>query len=281
MNQSKNNPSTYLLPRFSNLILAQWIKPNPRMVLMFNLHNEDFLVNTENNSFASFPASLASGVFLLFFINQYFYSNPCDWRWLSSPVFQMLQPQDHHIKDQVCSTRPPYRDGKKLRAVKVYTIAQESKYLLVQNVPAIAGVMEQLIPYFNQYGTIVTYWKLDDYEKKEEFVETTLIKFLQIDQARLAKCKLDDMNFLGSILHICYAPECESVDDLREKLLERRTIVTRRNHLLKRKPPPSTTSQIRSQMRDIVQKSNLVSLALQEEIKPKKKRIQIWFSLLF
>lgn len=192
----------------------------------------------------------------------------------------MFQSHDHHIKDHVCLTRPPYRNGKKLRAVKVYTIAQESKYLLIQKIPSIAGVMEQLIPYFNQYGTIENYWKLDNYEKKEqEFVDTVLIKFVRIDQARLAKCKLDDMNFLGSILHICYAPECENLDDLRDKLLERRTIVQHRNNLLKRKPQSTkikqTTNEIRSQMRDIVQKSNLISLALQQEIKKKKKRLQI------
>jgi hypothetical protein len=87
------------------------------------------------------------------------------------------------------------------------------------------------------------------------------------------------MNFLGSILHICYAPECENLDDLRDKLLERRTIVQHRNNLLKRKPQSTkikqTTNEIRSQMRDIVQKSNLISLALQQEIKKKKKRLQI------
>jgi hypothetical protein len=193
----------------------------------------------------------------------------------------MIQPHDHHIKDHVCITRPPYRNGKKLRAVKVYTIAQESKYLLVQNIPSIAGVMEQLIPYFNQYGTIEHYRKLDDYEKKEgEFIDTALIKFQRIDKARLAKCKLDDFNFLGSVLHICYAPECESLDDLREKLVERRTVVQRQNNFLKRKPQSTkptqkTTNEIRSQMRDIVQKSNLISIALQAEIKKKKKRIQI------
>ena len=192
----------------------------------------------------------------------------------------MIQPHDHHIKDHVCVTRPPYRNGRKLRAVKVYTIAQESKYLLVQNIPSIVGAMEQLIPYFNQYGSIEQYRKLDDYEKKEgEFIDTAMIKFQRIDQARVAKCKLDDLNFLGSVLHVCYAPECESLDDLREKLVERRTVVQRRNNLSKRKPQSTKitqrTNDIRSQMRDIVQKSNLVSIALQTEIKKKKKRLQI------
>ena len=237
----------------------------------------------------------------------------------------MFQSQDHHIKDNLCLNRPPYRNGKKLRAVKVYTIAQESKYLLIQNIPSIAGVSEQLLPYFNQYGNIEQYWKLDGYIKKDEdkdqeFFDTILIKFVQIQQARIAKCRLDDMNFMGSNLHICYAPECESLDDLREKLQERRTAVQRRieinnftkgkkrlkNNNRKKFPKkqgaivykhptlipkndsstsptiesPSlqsfqrTTNEIRAKMRDIVQKSNLIPLVLQQDIK-KKKRLQI------
>ncbi|CAF1303410.1 unnamed protein product [Adineta steineri] len=233
----------------------------------------------------------------------------------------MLQSHDHHIKDDVCLNRPPYRNGKKLRAVKVYTIAQESKYLLVQNIPSIAGVTEQLLPYFNQYGNIDQHWKLDGYERKdsnddEQFFDTILVKYVQIQNARKAKCRLDDMNFMGSSLHICYAPECENVDDLREKLNERRTVVqykSHMNHFVKDKKQSmnkfrqkqstikykhstlipkddtqssstnessssqsleKTTNEIRSKMREIVQKSNLIPLTLQQEIK-KKKRLQI------
>lgn len=195
----------------------------------------------------------------------------------------MFITQDHHLKVPVCLTRPPYRDGKKPRAVKVYTIAQESKCLLVQHIPAIVGVMEQLLPYFSQYGSIEQYCKLDGGE--DRFCETALIKFGQIHQARLAKCKLDDMNFMGSVLHICYAPECETIDDLREKFSERRMIVQRRNNfnrIVKKRPmktrPTSsstrTTDEIRAKMRDLVQNSNLISLALQQEMK-RKKRIQL------
>lgn len=216
----------------------------------------------------------------------------------------MFQSHDHHVKGNVCLTRPPYRDGKKLRAVKVYTIAQESKYLLVQNIPSIRNVTEQLLPYFNQYGKIEQHWRLDGYERKDttdgnEFFDTILIKFLQIHRARMAKCRLDDMNFMGSNLHICYAPECESLDDLREKFQERRTIVQRRSSINQKnkkqrtfsskKSSPlipkddtittsesfeKTTNEIRNKIRDIVQKSNLIPLALQREIK-KRKRLQI------
>ncbi|CAF1114091.1 unnamed protein product [Adineta ricciae] len=196
----------------------------------------------------------------------------------------MLQAHDHHIRDDVCMTRPPYRNGKKPRAVKVYTIAQESKYLLVQNIPSIAGAGEQLVPHFSQYGAIEQYWKLDGYERKdpqegEQFLDTMLIKYVQISRARVAKCRLDDLNFMGSNLHVCYAPECETLDDLKEKIQERKTIVRRKSELNKfvwRKPSAMTTSSqsvkpttndIRLRMREIVQKSNLIPIALQQEMK--------------
>ena len=44
----------------------------------------------------------------------------------------------------------------------------------------------------------------------------------------MAKKKLDDYNFFGGTLHICYAPEFETVHDTREKLQERRRAVATR-----------------------------------------------------
>lgn len=39
---------------------------------------------------------------------------------------------------------------------------------------------------------------------------------------RFAKRKLDDLSFFGGILHVCYAPELESVEETHEKLIQRR-----------------------------------------------------------
>lgn len=207
----------------------------------------------------------------------------------------MFPAREHHLKGSVCLTRPPYRNGKKLRGVKVYTIAQESKYLLIQNLPSIGGVLEQLLPHLNQHGPVEQHWRLDGYQSKddEEFIDTVLVQYRQIEHARRSKYFLDDWNFLGAHLHICYAPECESVDDLREKVQERRTIVQRKAEMNKRlsgktgrisvfrrhtpihsQASQRTTEDIRARMRDAVQKSNLISLVLQQEIK-KKKRLQI------
>lgn len=45
---------------------------------------------------------------------------------------------------------------------------------------------------------------------------------------RVAKKKLDDKSFFGGILHVCYAPEFETLDDTREKLQERRKVIAKK-----------------------------------------------------
>ncbi|KAG9355440.1 hypothetical protein JZ751_000278 [Albula glossodonta] len=131
----------------------------------------------------------------------------------------------HHEQSAVCHTRPKYREGRKLRAVKVYTINLESRYLLVQGVPAI-GVMKELVQLFALYGAIEEYRVLDEYPA-EKFTEVYLIKFQKLQSARVAKRNLDERSFFGSLLHVCYAPENETVEDTRQKLQDRRRFVAR------------------------------------------------------
>ena len=45
---------------------------------------------------------------------------------------------------------------------------------------------------------------------------------------RFAKKKLDNKSFFGGILHVCYAPEFETVNDTREKLQERRKVIAKK-----------------------------------------------------
>lgn len=44
---------------------------------------------------------------------------------------------------------------------------------------------------------------------------------------RAAKRHTDEKSFYGGLLHVCYAPEYETVDDTRHKLQDRRTYVNR------------------------------------------------------
>ncbi|XP_046342744.2 uncharacterized protein LOC124123586 [Haliotis rufescens] len=129
----------------------------------------------------------------------------------------------HHIRKEVCDARPAYREGRRAKAVKVYTVNQESRYLLVQGVPAVGGCAE-LVKLFAVYGAIEEYRILDEYPA-EEFTEVYLFKFLKIQSARFAKRKIDDYSFFGGVLHVCYAPEYESVEDTREKLQDRRKVI--------------------------------------------------------
>ena len=64
----------------------------------------------------------------------------------------------------------------------MYTCAQESNYLLVTKVPAIAVHLE-LVKLFKIYGEIEDYKILDDYPS-EEFTDTILLKFTKIQNAR-------------------------------------------------------------------------------------------------
>ncbi|XP_053323618.1 RNA-binding protein 48 [Spea bombifrons] len=140
-------------------------------------------------------------------------------------TFSEVEVQEHHKQQRACGSRPKYRDGRRARAVKVYTINLESRYLLVQGVPAI-GVAKELIEQFALYGAVEEYNALDEYPA-EQFTEVYLIKLQRLQSARVAKRKLDERNFFGGLLHVCYAPEFETVQETREKLQDRRRFVAR------------------------------------------------------
>ncbi|KFP23552.1 RNA-binding protein 48, partial [Colius striatus] len=108
---------------------------------------------------------------------------------------------------------------------QVYTVNLESCYLLIQGVPAI-GVMKELVEQFALYGAIEEYHALDEYPA-EQFTEVYLIKFQKLQCARVAKKKMDEQSFFGSLLHVCYAPEFETVQETREKLQDRRKYIAK------------------------------------------------------
>ncbi|XP_065830256.1 RNA-binding protein 48-like [Oscarella lobularis] len=148
--------------------------------------------------------------------------------------------KNHHRKDSSTVSRPLYRDSRRERAVKVYTINQESRYLLVQGVPEV-GAAEELVQLFALYGTIEEYMPLHEYPC-EKFTEVYLIKFQQLSAAKTAKRKLDDTSFMGGILHVCYAPEFESIQDTRAKLDERLAVCEHGGKRFKRDPEVAACS---------------------------------------
>lgn len=134
----------------------------------------------------------------------------------------------HHVQQDVVEGRPEYRESRWGHARKVYTVNLESKYLLVQNVHAL-GVTKELLELFSLYGEIEEYRILDEFPA-EEFCDVYWIKFKSINSARSAKKKLDNQSFYGKNLHVCYAPEYETVADTREKLTQRRKVIAQKTH---------------------------------------------------
>ncbi|XP_071946982.1 uncharacterized protein [Antedon mediterranea] len=135
-------------------------------------------------------------------------------------------PKKHHERSKIAVDRPKYREGNRDRAVKVFTINKESVYLLIQGVPDVK-ITRELLELCSLYGTIDEYRILDDYPT-EQFTKVYWIKYQQLQAARVAKRKLDDQSFYGGVLHVCYAPEYETVSDTRLKLQERRKTIARR-----------------------------------------------------
>ncbi|XP_029645934.1 histone acetyltransferase p300-like [Octopus sinensis] len=129
----------------------------------------------------------------------------------------------HHVKHQLCASRPLYREGREQRAVKAYTVSSESKYLMIYGVPVNRG--PDLAPLFSVHGKIDELRGLAEYSKKEDFTEVFLLKYKHIQSARYAKRKMDDLSFFGGFLHVCYGPEHETVAETRQKLQDRRRII--------------------------------------------------------
>ncbi|CAD1474814.1 unnamed protein product [Heterotrigona itama] len=132
----------------------------------------------------------------------------------------------HHLQQKLCHTRPLYRQGKKLTSVKVYTINDESKHLMICGVPKLQ-LGEEVRKLVEPYGTIEKIYIVPDYPT-EEFTETYYVQYIHVQSARIAKRYVDGKNFYGGSLHVFYVPELESISDTKEKLLQRQKEVAMR-----------------------------------------------------
>ncbi|XP_026325469.1 uncharacterized protein LOC113234374 [Hyposmocoma kahamanoa] len=140
----------------------------------------------------------------------------------------------HHQQQELCSTRLPYRQGRKLTAVKVYTVNNESNHLLIFNVPSL-NLRQETKSLFTKFGKLISF-TMTPKHTIESFTETYHAVFDSIQSARLAKKMLDTKNFYGGSLHVCYAPEFESLSQTRQKIWQRqREIMFRLNNLQKEK----------------------------------------------
>ncbi|RWS28653.1 hypothetical protein B4U80_10489 [Leptotrombidium deliense] len=138
--------------------------------------------------------------------------------------FSGLKPQKHHKRQELCLTRAQYRKGRRLTAVKVYTINDESRYLLLQKVPSIK-LEDEITKLCRKYGPLEFAKKAVDYPDLQRFTDAFVVKYKYLQNAVYAKKRLDDLNFMGENLHVCYLPELETVDETKSKLQERESFV--------------------------------------------------------
>ncbi|RHZ46043.1 hypothetical protein Glove_637g19 [Diversispora epigaea] len=128
----------------------------------------------------------------------------------------------------VPTERPKYRAGRKPTAVKVYTVNNESRYLVIENIPAL-NLKKELLELLSLYGTIEEHQFLDNYPC-EEFTDVYWVKFQSIAEARVGKRKVDDHVFFANHLRVRYGPEYETIEDTRQKLEDRRKVIAIKTH---------------------------------------------------
>ncbi|KAJ3672646.1 hypothetical protein LUZ60_007367 [Juncus effusus] len=112
------------------------------------------------------------------------------------------------------------RDRDEPANVRVYTICDESKYLIVRNVPSL-GCGDELKRLFESYGPVEECKPMDG-EDCEPYTDVFFIKFFHVSNARFAKRKLDESVFIGNKLAVKYATQFETHFDTMEKLEVRR-----------------------------------------------------------
>ncbi|XP_073132265.1 uncharacterized protein [Henckelia pumila] len=158
---------------------------------------------------------------------------------------------------------PKYKD--EVPAVRVYTVCDESKYLIVRNVPEL-GCGDELLNLFSTYGKVEECKPMDD-EECEPFTDVYWIKFHQVNNARFAKRKLDEYVFLGNRLQVSYAHQYESLLDTREKLEGRRNEVLARLNPGKFKGSSDFMSKPSSVSNSVPKDSLRTSSSAQREIR--------------
>nr|XP_034838887.1 RNA-binding protein 48 [Maniola hyperantus] len=146
----------------------------------------------------------------------------------------------HHEQQPLCTTRLPYRQGRKLTAVKVYSISKESNHLLIFGVPSL-NLRQETKALFSKFGKLLQF-NISKGHAAESFTETYHAQYERIQSARHAKRLVDTKNFYGGLLHVCYAPELENVNETRQKLMQRqRDIIFRLKNLNNEQKIPKDT----------------------------------------
>jgi len=96
--------------------------------------------------------------------------------------------------------RPKYRTSKnKDISTKVYTITNESKFLIVANVPL--GNIKEIVQLCSSFGEIDEYRLLDE-DNPDPYTDDVRFNFKSLDSARAAKLELNKSSFIGHVLSV-------------------------------------------------------------------------------
>jgi hypothetical protein len=106
----------------------------------------------------------------------------------------------------------------------VYTILQESFYLIFDQVPPY-HLENELVRQCSMLGKVLEHSQCPDHPNATDLYQVFLIKMDTIASARKVKRKFDDTVFYGGQVRVYYAPERETVQDTRRKLNERQIAV--------------------------------------------------------
>ncbi|GAB5585361.1 RNA-binding protein 48 [Umbelopsis nana] len=128
--------------------------------------------------------------------------------------------------------------------IVVYTILQESYYLIFEQIPAY-HLEKELLRQCSQHGNVIEHSRLDDHPRSTDLAHVFLIKFDTIASARKVKRKMDDTVFYGGQIRVYYAPDRETVEDTRRKLNERQAAVLQHLNPASRSKPaiPNTATE--------------------------------------
>lgn len=83
------------------------------------------------------------------------------------------------------------------------------------------NLRQELKQLCSKYGSVKMLFVENKY-KTEIFTECYHVLYEKIQSARFAKRLIDTKSFYGGVLHVCYAPEYETIEEIREKLEQRR-----------------------------------------------------------
>ncbi|CAH1713048.1 unnamed protein product [Aphis gossypii] len=82
----------------------------------------------------------------------------------------ILKSYPHHNMLGYCENRPKYRQGRKLTAIKVYTVNDESQHLLIRGVPSV-NLHDEVEKLCKRYGNVLSIRQVQ-FEDQEEFTHS-------------------------------------------------------------------------------------------------------------